>query len=812
MKLANTSLFTALLALLAFQASAQQFFFSSEQPATCSSTDGIVTIVPTRGVPPFTYLWSNGATTVSISGVPKGAYTATMTDATGASVTHTHLLNSQEFDLYLSDSKPSVFCNPTSGALTVDPLGGVAPYTYTWSNGQTAPGIQGLNVGSYGVTVVDATGCTALGEFDVILNPMYYAYAQVDSVQQPDCINTTGGELKASMVYAGYGPYSYVWSNGASTETVSGLSSGYYAVTVTDGLGCTSAASIDLQKNLIVTGSVVCTGSNSGTAGALLVNASAPISYTWSNGLNGANLNNLPNGAYAVTASDANGCTSIGLAQVVIPYVNTYDYSSKCYSGNNGVGGCWLVNDQALSYLWDNGVTDSYNTSLSPGFHTVTITSALGCSVTGGVNIAPPLAPPITITYTATQADCSNSLGGALNINISGGFPPYNFYANGPDGYFTNDLSSLLNIQAGSYYLSASSAGPNYCYGNTTAVVVDAGGFNPELVVQQLDCQTGYGAAAIVNVTDPGVQYAWENGATTPDLYNLTEGCYGVSVTGSGSCVKYYKFCLYNNDSLQTNNCGSFVGGKLINDLGVAGCTGTTGIPYQLIRTQPSGALHFTDENGVYQLNVAQGTFDIETASYDPADLACPPGGFHTVNAVAGVNYSGLDFHFFNPNPTDHRVKQRPLRTAQPGYPFSMRLEVCNDGSSPVNGGLEFDYGNFFGSANAVAFAQHPGAFVFASETPGSPDNTTSYTFPGITPGGCELLQFDFLTPTTVPGNTAFLTRSSVTPVSGDPTPDNNTATQFNTVTGSFDPNSVLAYPARNGNPHDGGDILGKLR
>ena len=66
----------------------------------------------------------------------------------------------------------------------------------------------------------------------------------------------------------------------------------------------------------------------------------------------------------------------------------------------------------------------------------------------------------------------------------------------------------------------------------------------------------------------------------------------------------------------------------------------------------------------------------------------------------------------------------------------------------------------------------------------------------------------DFATPTTTPVNTEFITRATVTPSSGDPTPDNNISALFNTVVGSFDPNSVFAYPARNGNPRDGGDIL----
>ncbi|MBK8193797.1 MAG: T9SS type A sorting domain-containing protein [Lewinellaceae bacterium] len=396
-----------------------------------------------------------------------------------------------------------------------------------------------------------------------------------------------------------------------------------------------------------------------------------------------------------------------------------------------------------------------------------------------------------------------------MNVSITGGIPPYNFYAYGPDNFISSDISSLQNIKGGTYNLYAYTAAPNYCYGYTAANVPDVAGFEPELVVQDIDCTTGYGSAAVINVTTPGAQYEWNMGATGPALFNLTQGCYSVTVTAGGACVTYFdNICLQSSDTIQFNSlCAGIATGALINDLGIVGCTGSTGIPFQLIRTMPSGALHFTDQNGVYTAQLPNGAFDIEALNYDPSDIACPPGGFHTVNSVINTTTSGLDFHFYNTNATDHRVRQKALRTAQPGYPYSLRYEVCNDGATANAGVMDLAFGNFFGSLATAAFPRHPGAFTLNSETAGIPDNTANFGFPAITPGGCEMLQVDFLTPTSTPVGTEFITRATVSPSSGDPTPDNNIATLFNTVTGSFDPNSVLAFPARNGNPRDGGSI-----
>jgi uncharacterized repeat protein (TIGR01451 family) len=800
---------TAFMALLSCQLDAQQFFFSSVQPASCASTDGIVTIVPTQGVPPFTYLWNNGSTDVSLKNVPKGVYTATLTDATGATVVHSHILNSKAFDLYLADKKPVTNCTPNSGALTVEPVGGVTPYTFSWSNGQTSATIQGLATGTYSVTATDASGCVALGEYEVNYDFNHYPSAWIQTLQEPDCINANNGELRAYMQWSGYAPYAYSWSNGATTESVSGLATGNYSVTVTDALGCPRTATATVENALTMTGNVICSGANTGTVSALLVNATAPVNYNWSNGQTGPNLSNLSAGTYFVTATDANGCNSTNLISVKNPTLQVQDNSPKCYVGNGGAAYCWVNNDNALDYLWDNGATTNSANALSPGLHSVTVTTALGCTLVGSINVAAPVAPPIQINYTPDPADCANGTGGALNVSITGGVPPYNFYASGPNGFNANNTAALQNLAGGEYYLYVSTPFPNNCYAYTSAEVPDAGGFNPKLVIEDIDCVTGFGAAAIADVTMPGAQYNWSMGATAPDVHNLTPGIYSVTVTGVNNCVQYFEFYLYDNDTIQQNNdCFALATGRLINDLGVTGCNGVAGIPFQLIRTLPSGALNFTDANGVFNVQLPGGNFDLVPASYNLSDIACPPGGFHSVNTTVGSTVSGLDFHFYNTNSTDHRVRQRALRTAQPGFPYSLRLEVCNDGSTVNNGSMELEFGNFFGGVAGTEFTQHPGTFSLSSETAGVPNNEANFTFPGVAPGGCELLQIDFETPTTIPAGTEFITRASVTPTSGDPTPDNNVSTLLNTVVGSFDPNSVFAYPARNGNPLDGGDIL----
>lgn len=788
---------------------AQQFFFSTEKPAACGSTDGIITIVPTRGVPPFTYAWDNGSTELSLRNIPKGVYTATLTDATGATVVHTCYLNSHELDIVESFSAPAGGCNPNSGRISIEAVSGTAPYTYTWSNGQTTAENIGLAAGTYTVTIQDATGCTAIQGFTVESLPFTpYMHGYISAVDQPDCVNLANGVLDAIVdSYQQFPPFTYQWSTGATTAQISGLTTGNYSVTITDIVGCATAASFQLQNKLNTTGNTICSGNTTGSATALLVNGASPVTYLWSNGQNGPAITNLGAGVYNVSATDANGCSSVNQAYIAAPTLYLQDYSSKCYSGNNGRGYVQVNNDQATSYLWDDGDTNPWNNTLSPGLHHVTVTTALGCTLQGTLNIAQPSYSPLVIQATATPADCSQNLGGDLNVTISGGVPPYSFYAYGPSGFLTSDVNSLHNIQSGEYYMQVSAL--NYsCYTNASVTVHDNSGFEPKLITQQLDCTTGTGSAAVVGVTNPAVQYEWAHGPTTPAVFDLTEGSYAVTVSDGASCNRFYNFQLYPEDTLQGGLCFAEARGRLINDQGVPGCNGTLGMPYQAIRNLTSGALIFTDLNGSYRAGIASGLTDLTPIQFDPADIACPAGAHQSITGTANTIFSGLDFHFLSNSTLDNRLYQRPLRTAQPGYPYSLRMLVCNDGSSTAPGTLDLDYGNILGSISGNMFTQHPGTFVLNNETSGTPNNSAVFTFPSITPGTCEMMQLDLLVPTSTPLQTEFITDGLVSPNSGDPTPGNNRSTLYNTVVGSFDPNAVYSFPARNGNPKDGGEII----
>ncbi|MFM7727583.1 MAG: SprB repeat-containing protein, partial [Flavobacteriales bacterium] len=201
---------------------------------------GSVNLTVTGGTAPYTYLWSNAAVSEDLSALTAGTYNVTITDINNCTASASAVI-SQPAAVALSTTQSNILCNgATTGAINLSVSGGVSPYTYAWSNGATTEDISGLAAGTYTVTVNDANGntlgCTATASV-TITQPA----AVVLTTTQTDvlCNGASSGAIDLS-VSGGTSPYTYSWSNGATTQDISSLAAGTYTVTVTDANGLTS--------------------------------------------------------------------------------------------------------------------------------------------------------------------------------------------------------------------------------------------------------------------------------------------------------------------------------------------------------------------------------------------------------------------------------------------------------------------------------------------------------------------------------------------------------------------------------------------
>ena len=277
------------------------------QPANCNQTNGSINLTVTGGTAPYTYLWNNGATTKNITSLAAGPYDVTVKDANGCEDTKNFVVAQAGSTLAISVTPQMSSCNQINGSISLTVTGGTAPYTYLWSNGATTKNITGLSAGTYGVTVKDANGCTAIESGIVITQAS--ANILIDATPLPSKCVTNNGSISTS-VSGGISPYSYDWSNGATTSNLINIAPGTYSINVTDANGCTGSLNnievrqveINLNVNL-GDDKNICPGQR------LILNPGNFTSYKWQDNSTSSTYSVISAGEYYVKVIDNFGCT-----------------------------------------------------------------------------------------------------------------------------------------------------------------------------------------------------------------------------------------------------------------------------------------------------------------------------------------------------------------------------------------------------------------------------------------------------------------------------------------------------------------------
>ena len=197
-----------------------------------------LTVATSGGTDPITYSWSTGATTVDIVPTTAGIYSVTATDANQCTTTDTYDYQPNPCDSSFSVSLQFV-SDPAGNFLLATTLGGAAPYSYSWSNGDTGYTTNATTSGIYTINVTDANGCTATASYTVQAGCDGFL---VDIIRN-DSI-TTSIHFDA-VTTAGTTPFTYEWGGFGSGTTnfvdIANGTSGPISVTVTDANGCVAS-------------------------------------------------------------------------------------------------------------------------------------------------------------------------------------------------------------------------------------------------------------------------------------------------------------------------------------------------------------------------------------------------------------------------------------------------------------------------------------------------------------------------------------------------------------------------------------------
>jgi len=289
------------------------------------------------------------------------------------------------------------------GSATATPTGGTPPYNYYWSpSAQTTQTITSLAPGTYCVTVSDASGCTATTACETVSEPDCSGFSVW--VTTTDATTTGGTDGTATVHITGAtGFHNISWNTGDTSITITGLASGTYCVSVTDGVGCSGSAcevvsdpscagfSISLTKSDVTT-----VGGSDGSITAAVDSGTAPYVFLWHDGVTTQNRLNIPAGNYCVTVTDNAACQEIECIDVFEPSCSGFSVSATStdpttVGGIDGTASATAFGGTApYSYAWSNSDTSQILTELPEGLYCVTATDVSGCTADTCVTLADP--------------------------------------------------------------------------------------------------------------------------------------------------------------------------------------------------------------------------------------------------------------------------------------------------------------------------------------------------------------------------------------------------------------------------------------
>jgi uncharacterized repeat protein (TIGR01451 family) len=384
--------------------------------ATCGQCDGTGTVTSTGGTPPYTYQWQpNMATTPSVTNLCVGAYQMIVVDANGCATVTGGNVNSATSIAVTAFATPSS-CNPCDGTVTVIESGGTSPYTYDLTN-MTQQGngnFTGVCAGPAIATVTDSQGC--VGIYTVLVGSTGISgLTVIDSIQNETGTGSNDGSIDLTL-NGSTGPYTFLWSNGATTEDIYSLSAGNYSVTITDNNGDCMTLNFTITTTPAygyITGNIyfdnnqncVFDGADYPLVNYYVVATSGSNAYYGYTNSNGDYQIWVPVGNYTVTPYSGvnltSGCTS--------------SYNATISNGSS-IGGNDFSYFVAPFYdvcvsAWSPGIVPGFN-----GTYYVYITNYGNQTADGSVCIT----LPAPLTFVSSSPSATSVTGNVICINYTG--------------------------------------------------------------------------------------------------------------------------------------------------------------------------------------------------------------------------------------------------------------------------------------------------------------------------------------------------------------------------------------------------------
>jgi hypothetical protein len=524
------------------------------------ANDGYIRLRGEFGAGGYIWSWEHETNPTPVAdSLIAGTYIVTLTDE-DANIVKDTIVISEPTKILINRAITNVSCfNGSNGVINITPAGGTPgtppSYAYFWSGGSglnpTGQNQTGLSAGSYNVRVTDDNGCW----LDSTFNVTQPARLVIDNLKKWDvspCSSSNG----SAKVYASGGTaiYSYLWSNGKTTDSINSLAHGDYSVKITDANGCSVTSEIitiidSCEVNLIVDNvkNVSCNGGSDGSIVMTTFGGDSPYTYFWTPdvGHNDSIATGLSAGNYQVIVRDNSGdrdtIKNIVITQPTPLFASAVLVDVICYGESSGrINQTVSGGTPPYTHKWWPiccAITEDL-TNIPFGEYTDTISDANGCQL---VKIYTIIQNP-EIKVTDPNIDSVSCIGlndGAINITVGGGVSPYSYYWleknwDPKDGLTTQDIEDLF---AGEY--SVKITDNLGCFKMYDTIVSQ-----PDLISLVVDsikpsCPGRVDGAAWIHAIggNGGYTYIWTpTGKTGNHVENMPAWLYNVNIVDKKQC------------------------------------------------------------------------------------------------------------------------------------------------------------------------------------------------------------------------------------------------------------------------------------
>lgn len=574
------------------------------------ASDGSATVSATFGSPPYSYIWSNGSSNTTITGLTEGDYIVTVTGSDGCQNIDTATITAPPA-IYVSPVLQNVSCyGGNNGSIQLNAGGGGGNLVYQWTHNPAlnSGNATGLTSGNYSFTINDANNCS----FDsaIAITQPAAGYNVQKTVTPVTCFNGCDGTMNITGVTGNTSPYTYNWNTTPAQTTASAqnLCAGNYSVTITDQNNCTVSVSDVIvqpaQMTLTIAKTdVLCFAGSSGTATATAGGGTGPYSYNWSNGSTNAAAGNVAAGSYTCTATDVNNCSasaSVTIAEPAQLNVTVAHQDAQCFGFNTGrVFSNATGGTTPYSYSWSTSPVQTLPVAVNlvAGNYTVTVTDANSCTVSATDVVGEPTQLTVSITNQVDNVCYGGNIGTATATAAGGSLPyVYNWNTNP-----VQNTTTATGLTAATYGLTVTD--DSLCVANTSVTILQPTEITITEVVNPALCYDSAQGSITMNVTQgtPGYTYNWQpNVSTGNTATDLLAGTYNVTVTDNNNCTKNKTYTINQPPQLGINVtatdalCNGSADGIVVVDLSSGG---TTPYTYQLLQ---AGSVIANNGNGTF--------------------------------------------------------------------------------------------------------------------------------------------------------------------------------------------------------------------